>query len=281
MNITTTLEQRLSQNIKAGEVSVERAMLIASGLDSEEAIQQYTARLDTLQKRFHDYLERKKRHPNTQMETARELFDYLWEDKPRRNDENGDYKLTTAIDAQLSEDKNLAVGNCIALTALFTALGLREGLNLYATYIPGHVLSTLRKNGSLIIDIENTRTDGYNTRLDESYGYVEESAMHIVSLMIASRWQIKKEGREEQLNAAIKDYNLAIEISPNNAVAYCHRGIAEARQHRFNEALKDAEKALKIFPNYEDAEELKKFIDRSNKTIAEIKPLGNPTSSTF
>ena len=54
---------------------------------------------------------------------------------------------------------------------------------------------------------------------------------------------------------AIKDYDKAIELNPNNGAFYNNRGVSKENLEEYNEALKDYKKALELDPNYDIARE--------------------------
>ena len=59
---------------------------------------------------------------------------------------------------------------------------------------------------------------------------------------------------------AIKDYDKAIELNPNNRAFYNNRGVSKENLGEYNEALKDYKKALELDPNYDTARENIKYI---------------------
>ena len=54
---------------------------------------------------------------------------------------------------------------------------------------------------------------------------------------------------------AIKDYDKAIELNPNNGAFYNNRGVSKENLGEYNEALKDYKKALELDPNYDTVRE--------------------------
>ena len=72
----------------------------------------------------------------------------------------------------------------------------------------------------------------------------------------------------KQYNEAIKDYNQAIELNPQDAKAYNNRGNAKARLKQYTEAIKDYKKAKKLFEQQSDLEAVK-IIERNIKEIEE------------
>ena len=50
--MTTSLEDITLEEFKAGNASVEKTLLVVSGLSTEDAVEQYVAKLDKLEKNF-------------------------------------------------------------------------------------------------------------------------------------------------------------------------------------------------------------------------------------
>ncbi|MEI0608286.1 tetratricopeptide repeat protein, partial [Brachyspira pulli] len=59
----------------------------------------------------------------------------------------------------------------------------------------------------------------------------------------------------DQYEEAIKDYDKAIELNPNNRAFYNNRGVSKENLEEYNEALKDYKKALELDLNYDIARE--------------------------
>ncbi len=57
----------------------------------------------------------------------------------------------------------------------------------------------------------------------------------------------------EDLQGAIKDYDKAIEIDPENAMAYNNRGNVKQYLRDLQGAIQDYDKAIEIDPNYATA----------------------------
>ena len=66
----------------------------------------------------------------------------------------------------------------------------------------------------------------------------------------------------EDYNGSIADYTKAIEIDPNNGVAYSNRGVSKLRLEDYNGAIEDFTKAIKIDPTNDRA-----FGNRGNASL--------------
>ena len=59
--------------------------------------------------------------------------------------------------------------------------------------------------------------------------------------------------RVEELELAIQDYDMAIQLDPNDAMAYANRGIAYDELGEDQLAIHDFDKAIQLNPNYTKA----------------------------
>jgi regulator of sirC expression with transglutaminase-like and TPR domain len=248
------LEEQLIQDIKvAKSVSLERGLLILSGLKTELEIEEYTLRLDQI---YNGFIERLKSKSPLSLSTlrkymagsmAKSLFEYLWNMKPRRCDSN--FLLTDVIDAQLSTDIDQRVGSCVGLTALYIVLGLREGLNLSILVSDSHIVARLRANET-IYNIDNTDPLGFDCDLEDRY-FAEYPSASLLANVLNSRG-IEQE-RVENLERAKEDYDRAIEINPGYANAHNNRGNIRSRQNDYNGAVKDYDKAIELNSQFVEA----------------------------
>lgn len=243
-----TLEEQLFEDLKAGrQVDIERALLIASGCDTEEKISEYKAKLDELERQCKAYAG----ITGSDKETARVLHEFLWLGKPSRY--NGNFLLTDVVDAQMSM-QDIGVGNCLGLSSLYAVLGIRNGLELAVLINDKHVILRLIQEDSLI-DIDNTGHNGfgiatYGIRDSKYEKLMNKSLLALVAGMYNSRGGIKdKLGKFEE---AIENYCRAIEINPDYASAYNNRGVAKVCLGRFKEGIDDYSRAIKINPDYVD-----------------------------
>ncbi|MFA5887983.1 MAG: hypothetical protein WC852_04710 [Candidatus Nanoarchaeia archaeon] len=162
-----TLEDTLLEDIRAGkQVDVERALLIASGCDTEEKIAEYKAKLDELDRRYHEFIDKYElSHLNIELK-AEGLHLHLWM-KGGQRFETKRYHLTDNIDGQLAYDGRNPVGNCTGLTSLYTVLGLRNNLPLGVYIFPEHVSSALILPEKTI-NIESTGINGFGREPEKS-----------------------------------------------------------------------------------------------------------------
>ena len=247
-------EEKLIQDLKAGKsVSLERGLLIISGLKTEAEIETYSQKLDQI---YNGFIEKLKSKSPLSLSTLREymaasmaksLFEYLWNTKPRRCDSN--FLLTDVIDAQLDPEVNRKVGSCVGLTALFTVLGLREGLDLTILVSDSHIVNRLRVDDT-IYNVDNTDPLGFDYSLEEK-DFLEYPSLMLLANVLNSRGMAQE--RLENFEQAKADYNKAIEINPEYANAYNNRGNIKVKQADYNGAIKDYNRAIELNPQFVEA----------------------------
>jgi tetratricopeptide (TPR) repeat protein len=248
------LEKKLIQDIKAGNsVSLERGLLIISGLKTEGEIRTYTQKLDQI---YDGFIEKLTSKSPVSLATLREylvaslaqsLFEYLWNTKPRRCD--GNFLLTDVIDAQLDPDVNRKVGSCVGLTALFTVLGLREDLNLTILVSDSHIVNRLRVDDTLYT-VDNTDPLGFDYSLDEK-DFLEYPSIMLLANVLNSRGLAQE--TVKNFAQAKADYNKAIEINPEYANAYNNRGNIKAEQADYKGAIQDYSRAIELNEQFVEA----------------------------
>jgi len=141
---------------------LEREALIASGIKKDDRIKQYMCKLQYLYEQFLSSLT----PSDSPLTRAKQIFTWLWNERPNRYRPKGCYRLHEVIDHQLSKE-NESVGNCLGLTLLYNCLlgksGIKaKGLNLECAFgVRPHVL-TLLKTENMTIDIENIIPGGFN-----------------------------------------------------------------------------------------------------------------------
>jgi tetratricopeptide (TPR) repeat protein len=240
-------EDRIIEIIRSGDdVSLERSLLVISGLGAEGEIADYQRKLDTIHEGYlKNFASRfpigaPPRREHTVVFRAQALFEYLWNAKPRRCD--GSVLLTDVIDGHLSTDPGRCVGSCVGLTSLYTVLGLREGLRLTVLTNGSHVLNRLRSD-ERTCDIENTDPLGFHCDLPDS-SFVEYPAVMIVAHVLNGRGLAREKASD--LAAAERDYTKAILVNPAYATAYNNRGTTRFLRRDYALALADYERAIEL-----------------------------------
>lgn len=240
------LEEKLIQDIKAGNtVSLEKGLLIISGLNTEGELTRYKQKLDQIHNGFIERLTSKsplslsstRNYMRTTM--AKWLFEYLWNTKPRRC--NGNFLLKDVIDAQLNPDINHKVGSCVGLTSLYTVLGLREGLNLTILVSGSHVVNRLTIDNANFLNIDNTDSLGFDCQIKEE-DFLEYPPVKLIANVFNSRgmaWE-----RADNLEKAKEDYEKAMEVNPDYANAYNNRGNIKLKQKDYDRAVADYNRAI-------------------------------------
>lgn len=196
----------------------KKQALIASGLKGGSRL---AAALDQLECLFQQFLHYDNASLSIQTR-AKNLFDWLWKQKPGRYRPNSNYRLDRVIEAQ-STDGNHAVGNCLGLTLLYNSLVEMIGIQAEALHLQNgfgrgpHVL-TLLKIGDDILHIENILAQGFDYK----------AHLHDPS---AERWGPKE---------------LVADVYHSTGNSLFFKG-------EFSKALKNYQKALKLNPHYESA----------------------------
>ena len=242
-------EERLIEEIRAGEdVSLERSLLVISGLTAEQEISGYRRKLDTIHEEYLKNVASRypisapPRREYTVFLRARALFEYLWNAKPRRCD--GNVLLTDVIDAHLSADPRQHVGSCVGLTSLYTVLGLREGLRLTVLTNGSHVLNRLTSD-ERTCNVENTDPLGFDCAIPDT-SFVEYPAVMIVAHVLNGRGLAREKAKN--FAAAEKDYSKAIHLNPAYATAHNNRGTIRFLRQDYALALADYDRAIELDP---------------------------------
>ena len=139
---------------------LELEALRASGVEERRAVH-YTGQFNIIQQRLLD----QETLSNEPTKKAKQVFQWLWKEKPNRYKHKGYYRLCDVIERQLCEE-NRDVGNCLGLTILYNCLLRRIGIHAGALYLENafgispHVLTLLRIKG-IDIEIENILPEGF------------------------------------------------------------------------------------------------------------------------
>jgi tetratricopeptide (TPR) repeat protein len=290
------LEQAIVREIKEGKaVPLEKALLVLSGLKTDQEIQCYHHKVDDIFDRFlkkwgNRISSDPPRPPAYLVRPIAEcLFEYLWTSKPKRFGQF--FLLTDVINAQLNPDVHQSVGTCVGLTSLYSVLGLRAGLSLTLLVVSGHLLSRLRV-GQQSIDIDHTDPQGFDCRKREDFrefplltltanvinsrGLMHESRGQmaaakgdyqkalLVNPEYANAWNNRgnMKFRDGDVEGAVSDYNEAIRLNPRFSEAYCNRGMVRQRLGHYEAARRDYHMATSIIPESNDARECLQTMDK-------------------
>ena len=288
-------EEQILNTIKNGtDVSLERALLVLSGLQTAQEFRSYQLKIDDIYGRFLKKCDNKSLSEQSRLPSylhraiAKCLFEYLWTSKPKRYGES--FLLTDVVDAQINSDVHHSVGTCVGLTSLYCVLGLRAGLDLSVLGALDHLLTRLRV-GQQTIDIDHTDPQGFDCR--NGKGFREFPPLALIAIVLNSRGLRNESGGKfvaakadyqnailvlpEYANAhnnrgnmrfwdgdtegAIADYTEAIRLAPNFCEAYCNRGMAQQRLGYYDEARQDYKMALSMNFEYRDARRCLQALD--------------------
>jgi tetratricopeptide (TPR) repeat protein len=275
--------------------SLERELLVLSDLRTDHAIRSYESKIDYI---FQCFLSKCRSEnlslpsdppPYLHRAIAQRLSEYLWTSKPKRFGKH--FLLADVVDAQLDSNVDYSVGTCIGLTALYSVLGLRAGLNLSLLVNSDHLLSRLRV-GPQSIDVDHTDPLGFECR--SSKDFREFPLWTLTANVLNSRGLSHERSgrfsaaradyqkaivvnpaypsafnnrgnmkfREEDLDGAIGDYTEAIRLNPAFCEAHCNRGLARQKLGRYEEARQDYHRALSLDSGYGDARRCLDLLDR-------------------
>ena len=235
-----------------GPVPLERALLILSGLETDEEVSAHEGRIDAIFLRFLEksglrtHLSPIRPPPYLHVDIARRLFEYLWTSKPRRFGEP--FLLAEVVDAQLDPDGSRPVGTCVGLTSLYSVLALRAGLSLSLMVSSDHLLNRLRM-GDRFIDLDHTDPLGFDCRSGE--GFRELPLWTITASVLNSRG-LRNE-RLGRFEAALLDYDRAIGVHPEYANAFNNRGNMRALRGDLDGALGDYGEAIRLNTGFSEA----------------------------
>lgn len=201
--------------MKPGRFNLELEALRASGI-AEKEVARYTQLFDEMQ----DRLLRCLNLSEAFVQKAKQIFDYLWREKPSRYRPKGNYKLSDTVQCQLAREGQ-EVGNCLGLTVLYNCLLHRMDVPVRSLYLESafgqgpHVLSVMSKTG---ICIEHMFQTGFDFK-----GHTNDSEKII--------WD---------------DQELVADIYNSRGTEYFDAG-------EFKQALACYEKATCLNPRYEKA----------------------------
>ncbi len=254
------LEEQMFEDIRAGkkigkDISLERALLIASGVDNECIISVYQARIDDvytslITDEFFE-LDPEKGIEEQALNLASTIYDYI-ANLRALGTIKGEYSFIKIID-MLVHNINPEPIDCFGMTLIYSVLAIRAGLDISVIEKTNHIHNRIKTKG-LIYDIDH--------RLLEKIELQEkpEGREHDV-YSLAPFTYIKRADREfckGNYQEAIKLYTQAILIDPKlSERAHLNRAcskidIAESEDDKtelYLSAEQDLLKAEQINPN--------------------------------
>lgn len=239
--MTADQEYRMIEELKTGACSVERALLVVSGLD-EEGIRTYQRRLDSMQRDLERHLQRQGQEGNAYQRAAG-LFSYIWESQKAIYSKKY-FLLTKVIDNHFRRSDR--VGSCLGLTSLYSVAGLRLGLDLAVLSDVDHTLNILAYEGREVV-IENTSPKGFDYSQKRTEKFQRHDLPSLVAFALTSRG--KKRSLAGDYKRAIQDYNKALQLEPNDGSSFNNRGLAHEKLGELDSAASDYLKALDLMPD--------------------------------
>lgn len=231
MSAVNTLEEQL---FAQSQFDLGWAGIIASGIKAKAELKHYLKRLDYLCQQISLRIK-----SEDNVEKANVIFNWLWTNKPKRYQRQGNFRLTQVIEAQLDE-KEEAVGNCLGLTLLYNILCQRFGLKVRAVHLEEafgwgpHVFSLLVA-GSRILGIENIFDNGFDYK-----GHIDNPGRQewgdrelIADLYLSEGNSLFEQG---DFTKALVGYNKALRLNPSYLNAYRNKGLALVQLGRMEEA---------------------------------------------
>lgn len=193
----------------------EREALIASGVTKEDRIHAYLRELDELVSQFEQHVPPR----GDPILVAQDLFVWLWQKKPNRYKAGASFRVQDVIRAQMSESRE-PVGNCLGLTLLYNSLLRRKKIDARATYLENafgigpHVLTALTTQKG-VIDVENIFSQGFDFE-----GHLKDPTRRSLGDRELVAEIYNSAGNEffenEELDKALRNYELAIRMDPNH-----------------------------------------------------------------
>jgi tetratricopeptide (TPR) repeat protein len=148
---------------------------------------------------------------------AKQVFDWVWQEKPNRYRPKRHYKLSDVVESQLKEERQ-EVGNCLGLTILYNCLLVRLGIHTKALHLENafgigpHVLSLL-PSGHSDIHIENILPEGfdYQGHLKNPSGTMWGDRELVADIYHSLGNELFEKG---ELEAALSHYDKGIFLNP-------------------------------------------------------------------
>lgn len=211
-----------------------RAAIVASQVKTEKELKYYLGQLDYLCQQISSEI-----GSGGDAEKAKIIFDWLWTNKPKRYQRQGNFRLTQVLEAQLGEKEEI-VGNCLGLTLLYNVLCQRFGLKVKAIHLEEafgwgpHVFSVLVTDSGTL-DVENIFHDGFDYK-----GHINNPGRQewgdrelVADLYLSNGNSLFERG---DFAGAVESYDKALKLNPKYVKAYHNKGLALTQLGRMEEA---------------------------------------------
>ncbi|MBT4824674.1 hypothetical protein HN695_08100 [Candidatus Woesearchaeota archaeon] len=265
--------------------SLEHALLVASGLETQLQMSAYKSKIGNMHSAFKNFLTKRTPAVLNELEIAFSLHEFLWMNNPDRY--NSNTSLTDVVDAELAGQKS---GNCIGLTSLYAVLLERSHIRSEIVLAKDHVLTRLRRNRR-IVNVENTSGNGFASSAyagDKSFSLIYLAAIafnakakqfeaktydkkaldyHSAALNIWPEFKIALLDRvsllvqNKQFASAEKDYSALIRLETSETIHYVNRGITRTELGNFLGALNDFKTAVLFCPESYKYNELQAYAE--------------------
>jgi tetratricopeptide (TPR) repeat protein len=166
---------------------------------------------------------------------AKQVFDWLWQEKPNRYQPKAHYKLSDVIETQLGKEDR-AVGNCLGLTVLYNCFLRRVGVQAkalqldYTFGIGPHVLSLL-PGSHADIHIENIIRQGfdYKGHINNPSGTKWGDREIVADICHSLGNELFEKG---ELTGALRNYEMAVSLNPDYEKAHLNKAILSDKLSR-------------------------------------------------
>ncbi|MBI4154153.1 tetratricopeptide repeat protein [Candidatus Woesearchaeota archaeon] len=207
------LERRVIAGFRKNQLDIEEALLVFSGVDNQKDLDNYREKIRQIYQGFCDT-----HSPfSLGLGTARNLYAYLWKHEGRHTLK--EYRLTTAIDRYIEDAP--PYGNCVALTSLYTVVGLRLGLNLFVALSPDHIISGFKTETKRVYIENGYHKDSPGFDIPLHTGFVEHDLPALVASLLA--WVVNRYCDDGKLTAALEYSDFGTELAPRLGIAYCKK----------------------------------------------------------
>ena len=239
-------EQQWSDDIDDTATDLEVCLLEASGINDDELLKRYLAKIDNIHSGYHEWARNNRideliesLDDGHDIATAQALHLYLTEtDMPWYCSE---YRFHKVIDNFLAKE---SIGDCKGLTSLYSVLAIREDLPHTIAFDDSHVISVIRTDGNHIA-IDHTTGLGY-LEGDIFHSFHEVESDNLPALILNQRAiEHIRHGRPDKAIAFLDEAVAYYDQHP----LYHTRALAHRDNNDPQSALTDIDKAERLRPD--------------------------------